>query len=173
MVALICEPQAIAQAGAASSDIQDATKKLGVFVGKWESTGTFSDTKFSKAHKISSSIDCRWSPLGNFLMCEQSITDGAEKLIQLSIYSYNSKDGNYTISSMSGPGQQPFNGTVIIKGNLWTYPGGFEREGKRIEIRTTNDFSVANTEIFKSELSEDGGAHWTTMVQGIAHKISP
>ena len=72
---------------------------------------------------------------------------------------------------MSGPGQQPFSGTVIIKGNLWTYPGGFERDGKKIEVRTTNDFSVANTEIFKTEFSEDGGAHWTAMLQGTAHKV--
>ncbi|HEV3316272.1 MAG TPA: hypothetical protein VG488_04855 [Candidatus Angelobacter sp.] len=172
MVALTCGARATGQAGAGPSDIQEATKKLGVFVGKWESTGAFSDTKFSQAHKISSSIDCRWSPLGNFLMCEQSITDGTEKLIQLSIYSYNSKDGNYTISSMSGPGQQPFNGTVIIKGSLWTYPGGFERDGKKIEIRTTNDFSVAGTETFKTEFSEDGGAHWTTMLQGTSRKIA-
>ncbi|HEV2989397.1 MAG TPA: hypothetical protein VG759_13215 [Candidatus Angelobacter sp.] len=156
---------------ASASSEKEATQKLGVFIGKWESTGEFFETKLSRAHKTSSNIECRWSPQGNFLVCEQSITDGSEKRIQLSIYSYNSKDGNYTISSMSGPGQQPFNGTVIIKGNLWTYPGGFEKDGKRIEIRTTNDFSVANTEVFKTEFSDDGGAHWTTMLQGTAHKV--
>jgi hypothetical protein len=158
------------QAGA--NDAQQANKKLGVFVGKWESTGTFADTKFSKAHKVTSSVECRWSPQGNFLVCEQAITDGAEKHIQLSIYSYNSTEGNYTISSMPGPGQQPFNGTLVINGALWTYPGSFESDGKKIEIKTTNDFSVAGTEIFKTELSEDGGAHWTTMLQGSAKKTA-
>lgn len=91
---------------------------------------------------------------------------------QLSIYSYNSKDKNYAISSMAGPGKQPWNGTVIINGNVWTYPGGFEANGKKVEVRTTNDFSVAGTETFKSEFSEDGGAHWTVMLQGVAHKTS-
>ncbi len=155
----------------AQSD-KDATQKLAVFIGKWESTGAFSETKLSHAHKVSSSIDCRWSPLGNFLTCEQSILDGSEKHIQLSIYSYNSKEDKYAISSMAGPGQQPFNGSVIIKGNIWTYPGGFEKDGKRTEIRTINDFSTPNTEIFKTEYSEDGGAHWTTMLEGTARKIS-
>ncbi len=172
MVMLAHGAQAAGQAGAGSTDNQEATKKLGAFIGKWESTGTFAETKFSQAHKVSSTIECRWSPQGNFLVCEQSITDGAERLVQLSIYSYNTKEGNYTITSMSGPGQQPFNGTVIIKGSLWTYPGGFERDGKKIEIRTTNDFSVAGTETFKTEFSEDGGAHWTTMLQGTSRKIA-
>ena len=151
---------------------KDATQKLAAFIGKWESTGAFSETKLSHAHKVSSSIDCRWSPLADFLLCEQSILDGTDKRIQLSIYSYNSKEDKYAISSMAGPGQQPFNGTVIIKGNIWTYPGGFEKDGKRTEIRTINDFSTPNTEIFKTEFSEDGGAHWTTMLEGTAHKIA-
>jgi len=153
-------------------DDQAATSKLGVFVGKWQSEGTRLETAFSHADKIISSVDCRWSPQRNFLICEQSINDSGGKHMQLSIYSYNSKDKNYTISSMAGPGKQPWNGTVIINGNVWTYPGGFEANGKKVEVRTTNDFSVAGTETFKSEFSEDGGVHWTVMLQGAAHKTS-
>src|SRR5215469_5949078 len=82
-----------------TSDEQAATKKLGVFVGKWESEGRFFDTPFSKAGKVSSNIDCGWSPQGNFLICEQLITDSTGKHTQLSIFSYNDKDKNYTISS--------------------------------------------------------------------------
>ncbi|HEY6252516.1 MAG TPA: hypothetical protein VI685_21380 [Candidatus Angelobacter sp.] len=156
----------------AATDDQAATSKLGVFVGKWQSQGTRLETAFSHADKITSSLDCRWSPQQDFLICEQSITDSLGQHVQLSIYSYNSKDKNYTISSMAGPGKQPWNGTVIINGNVWTYPGGFESNGKKVEVRTTNDFSVAGTEIFKGEFSEDGGAHWSLMLQGAAHKIS-
>ena len=157
----------------AGTDDQTATKKLGVFVGKWQSEGRMVETPFSHADKISSSIECRWSPQGNFLICEQMITDSAGKHNQLSIYSYNSKDGNYSISSMAGPGKQPWNGTVIINGNVWTYPGSFEAKGKKVEIRTTNDFSVPDTETFKTEFSDDGGAHWIVTLQGTAHKTAP
>jgi hypothetical protein len=149
----------------------DPTKKLDVFLGKWQSEGTFSDTALSHAGKVSSNIECRRSPQANFLVCEQQITQSSGKSLQLSIYSYNAKDGNYTISSMAGPGAQPWNGTVIINGNLWTYPGGFEKDGKKIQIRTTNDFSVPGTEVFKTEFSEDGGGHWTVTLQGTAHRI--
>jgi len=155
-----------------SSDDQTATKKLGALVGKWRSEGTKFETAYSHADKVSSNIDCRWSPQENFLICEQQITDSTGNHTQLSIYSYNSNEKNYTISSMAGPGKQPWNGTVAISGNVWTYPGGFEANGKKVTVRTTNDFSVPGTETFKSEFSEDGGAHWTVMLQGTAHKIS-
>ncbi len=156
----------------AGMDEQAATKKLGVFVGKWQSEGAFFDTPYSKAGKVSSQIDCDWSPQSNFLICEQLITDSDGKHNQLSIFSYNSKDGNYTISSMAGPGKQPWNGTVLINGNIWTYPGDFEANGKKVQIRTTNDFSVSGTESFKTEFSDDGGAHWIVTLQGTAHKVA-
>ena len=161
-VVLACSALGMAQ--------DDPTRKLDVFLGKWQSEGAFFDTPFSQAGKVSSNIECRRSPQANFLLCEQQISKSDGKSIQLSIYSHNAKDGNYTISSMAGPGTQPFNGTVIISGKIWTYPGGFEKDGKKIQIRTTNDFSVPGTEVFKTEFSEDGGAHWTVMLQGTAHK---
>ncbi|HKD13713.1 MAG TPA: hypothetical protein VKE71_04120 [Candidatus Angelobacter sp.] len=159
-------------AQAVSSDDQAATRKLGAFVGKWRSEATRLETAYSHADKISSNIDCRWSPQENFLICEQQISDSSGNHTQLSIYSYNSTEKNYTISSMAGPGKQPWNGTLVINGSIWTYPGGFEANGKKVTIRTTNDFSVPGTETFKSEFSEDGGVHWTVMLQGTAHKIS-
>jgi len=166
----ICFTQATVPA--TTPDVAAATKKLGVFVGKWKSEGNFFETGYSHVGYVTSDINCRWSPQGNFLICEQQITDKEGQHTQLSIYSYNSKDRNYAISSMAGPGAQPWNGTVIINGNVWTYPGGFEAKGKKVEIRTINDFSTRGVEQFKSEFSDDGGAHWTTMLQGTAHRIT-
>lgn len=152
------------------ADEQAATQKLGAFVGKWQSEGTFFDTPYSKAGKVTSVIDCSWSPQHNFLVCEQLIADSGGKHTQLSIYSYNSKEGNYTISSMAGPGTEPWNGTVIINGHIWSYPGGYEANGKKITIRTTNDFSVPGVETFQVQFSDDDGAHWVTTLKGTAHK---
>jgi hypothetical protein len=170
-VIVVASWAAIAQTGAI--DPHAATQKLGAYIGRWESEGAFADTPFSKAGKVTSSLECRWSPQGDFMVCEQLITDPNGKRIQLSIYSYNSKDGNYTISSMASPGSQPWNGTVMIQGDVWTYPGGFEAKGKKIQTRTTNDFSVPGIQSFKSEFSDDGGAHWTQMLQGKARKVAP
>lgn len=162
----------LAPAQTNSTDEHAATQKLGVFVGKWHSEGAFLDSPFSKAGKVTSNIDCGWSPQGNFLICEQLITDSSGQHTQLSVFSYNSKDGNYAISSMAGPGKEPWNGTLIINGNIWTYPGGYEANGKKVQIRTINDFSVPGVESFKTEFSDDGGAHWILTLQGTAHKIA-
>jgi len=172
VVLFIATTYALCAAQTSATDQQAATRKLGVFVGKWQSEGAFLETPYSKAGKVSSNIDCGWSPQGNFLICEQLITDSGGKHTQLSIFSYNSKDGNYTISSMAGAGKQPWNGTVTINGSIWTYPGGYEADGKKVEIRTINDFSVPGTESFKTEFSDDGGAHWIVTLQGTAHKVA-
>lgn len=155
-----------------SADPQSPTGKLGVFVGKWQSEGAFLDTPYSKAGKVTSEIDCSWSPQHNFLICEQAITDSTGKHTQLSIFSYNGKEGSYAVSSVAGPGAKPWNGTVIIDGNIWTYPGGYEANGKKITIKTTNDFSVPGTETFKTQFSDDGGVHWVTTLQGSARKVA-
>ena len=73
---------------------------------------------------------------------------------------------------MAGPGKQPWNGTLQINGNVWTYPGGYEANGKKIQIRTTNDFSVPGIETFKTEFSDDGGVHWVVTLQGTARRTS-
>jgi hypothetical protein len=171
MVAMTCLFFAI-QGRAA--DEQDATRKLGALIGRWQSEGTVPETRFSHADKISSSMECRWSPQGNFLICEQAITTSTGKQTQLTVYSYSAMDGNYTFGTFAGPGAEPGHGTVMIKGNVWTYPSSYLGvDGKKNLIRTTNDFSVPGTDTFKTEFSDDNGAHWTTTLQGTAHKLEP
>ncbi|HEV3254639.1 MAG TPA: hypothetical protein VG033_09540 [Candidatus Acidoferrales bacterium] len=164
--ATACFAQTTAPAHA--PDLAAATKKLGAFVGQWKSEGSFSETPYSHKGKVTSDVDCRWSPQNDFLVCEQLITDPEGRHIQLSIFSYNSETGKYTISSMAGPGKQPWNGTVVIEGTLWTYPPD---KTEKVQFRTINDFSVPGTEVFKTEFSSDGGEHWTTMLEGKAKKL--
>src|SRR5690242_5636153 len=68
---------------AAQSD--DPTKKLGAFVGKWETEGAF--TSGQKTH---TTLECRWSPQGSYLVCDQLVNMGGEHR-QFTVYSYDSK----------------------------------------------------------------------------------
>src|SRR5215475_5389755 len=144
----------------------DPTKKLGAFVGKWKTEGAFAGSD----NKVSSSLECRWSPQGVFLICDQSVSMAGSIHHQLTAYSYNSKDGNYSYTTVADPGAKPTSGTVEIKGNLWTYTASFENNGKTTQIRITNEFTDPATEVFKVESSTDGGATWKTFLQGVAHK---
>ncbi|HZD08297.1 MAG TPA: hypothetical protein VE176_08615, partial [Candidatus Limnocylindrales bacterium] len=57
----------------AAAPTDDPTKKLGVFVGKWETEGAF-----TSGQKASTSLECRWSPQGSYLVCDQLVNMGGE-----------------------------------------------------------------------------------------------
>jgi len=147
--------------------VDDATKKLGAFLGKWQTEATF-----ASGEKATTSLECRWSPQGAFLICEQMVKLGTSEHRQLTVYSYNSKDGTYSYSTLSDPGTKPSSGSLTIKGNVWTYDSSYEADGKTTQIRNTNEFPDPKTEVFKIVSSDDGGAHWKPMLEGKAHKIA-
>jgi len=149
-----------------SATADDPTKKLGVFVGRWQTEGTF-----TSGQKTSTTLECRWSPQGSYLVCDQLVNMGSEHR-QFTVYSYDSKAGKYSYVTLSDPGAKPTTGGITIKGNLWTYDdSSFTANGKTTLIRTTNEFTDAKTEVFKVATSEDNGLNWKVMLQGVAHKI--
>lgn len=144
---------------------EDPAKKLGAFVGKWQSEGTFSN-----GVQVASTLDCRWSEQSDFLICEQAITMAGTSHHQLTVYSYSSREQAYSYTTLAEPGARPTSGSLQINGNVWTYSASLEREGRRVLIRTTNEFTSARTETFKVEVSEDGGAIWSTQLHGKSQK---
>jgi hypothetical protein len=153
---------------AQSASLDDPTKKLGAFLGKWETEGAF-----TSGQKTSTRLECRWSPQGSYLVCDQIVKMGAAgEHCQFTVYSYDGKTGNYSYTTLSDPGAKPSTGGITIKGNLWTYDSSFTADGKTTMIRTTNEFTDAKTEVFKVASSEDNGANWKIVLQGMAHKVA-
>lgn len=150
-----------------SATADDPTKTLGAFVGKWETEGAF-----TSGQKISTSLECRWSPQGSYLVCDQLVNMGGEHR-QFTVYSYDGKTAKYSYVTLADPGAKPTTGGITIKGNLWTYDdSSFTANGKTTMIRTTNEFTDPKTEVFKVTSSEDNGANWKVMLQGVAHKVA-
>jgi len=145
----------------------DPVSKLGAFLGKWQTDGTFAN-----GGKVHSELECRWSPQRRYLVCEQQVSMGKNVTDQLTVYGYDAKSGKYTYSSFQGNGAAPSTGVLEIKGNVWVYNSSFENKGKRTDILTTNEFKDAKTEQFKVALSDDGGVTWKTGLQGSAHKVA-
>jgi hypothetical protein len=153
---------------AGNSQSEDPTKKLGAFVGKWETEGTF-----TSGQKTSTTLECRWSPQGAYLVCDQLVRMGAADQRQFTVYSYNSKASNYSFTTIANPGAKPATGGITIKGNLWIYDDStFESNGKKTVMRVTNEFTDAKTEVFKVTSSEDNGATWKQVLQGVARKVA-
>jgi hypothetical protein len=150
----------------AAAPVEDSAKKLGAFVGKWETEGSF-----TSGQKTSTTLECRWSPQGSYLVCDQLVNMGGEHH-QFTVYSYDSKSGKYSYVTLADPGAKPTSGGITIKDNLWTYDdSSFTANGKTTMIRTTNEFSDPKTEVFKVASSEDNGATWKIVLQGVARKV--
>jgi hypothetical protein len=157
---LVCE-------GVAPADKDDdgPVKKLSAFLGKWKTEGVFAN-----GNKVTSELECRWSPQGQYLICEQQVKMGSAQSHQLTVYSYNAKDGAYSYTTFQENGVNPSTGTLQINGYVWVYLSSFERDGKTVQVRNTNRFPNPQTEEFKVESSDDGGATWQPMMQGSARR---
>lgn len=151
----------------AQKSTDDPVKKLGAFVGKWQTEGTLTNG----GGKIQSELECRWSPQNRFLICEQQVHMGGAVNDQLTVYGYDTATGKYYYSNFQGKSAGPSTGMLEIQGNLWTYNSSFASDVKKTQIRTTNEFTDAKTEVFKVNFSDDGGATWKLMLQGAAHKV--
>lgn len=136
---------------------------LAAFLGHWEGSGKFADTKYSKVQTVTSNADCSWTPQGSALVCEMIVHDAQGDHVQLSIDTPDSEGTGYTYYTVN-PGRKPFYGDLQINGNTWTYAPAPDAKGHYPEFRTTNEFS-GDTENFKTEFTDDG-THWTTMLEG-------
>lgn len=151
---------------AAQKPADDPVKKLGAFLGKWQTEGTFSN-----GGKVHSELECRWSPQHGYLICEQQVTMGTAVSRQLTVYNYNASKAEYGYASFQGDAPGPSVGIVQINGNQWIYSSSVEGNGKKTLVRTTNEFTDPKTEVFKVMLSDDGGVTWKPVLQGAAHRI--
>lgn len=150
----------------AQKPADEPVQKLGAFLGKWHTEGTFSN-----GGKVHSELECRWSPQHGYLICEQQVTMGTAVTRQLTVYNYNASKAEYGYTSFQGDAPAPSVGIVQINGNEWIYSSSVENDGKKTLVRTTNEFTDPKTEVFKVMLSDDGGVTWKPVLQGAAHKI--
>ncbi|MDT8067603.1 MAG: hypothetical protein ROO76_05485 [Terriglobia bacterium] len=147
-----------------------STSAIAVFLGHWEGRGTFYDTKLSKAGTVKSKGDCEWSPQRGYMICEQTIIeDPGGTHGQLTVFAPMEKPDEVRYATLNGAAA-PTSGVVSIHGNAWTFSGEHTRDGVTTKIRTTNTFE-GDREKFQVEYSQDGGAHWTTMLDGEQHRV--
>jgi hypothetical protein len=153
------------------SELSPALKKLDVWIGHWTTQRQAKDTPYSRARSISSETTCAWSANHGYMICDQLINDAGVISNELSIYTYSEREKAYKFFGLDMNGQ-PRSVPLTIEGNVWTYGGKpFEANGKKIQIRTTNEFVSPTTVIFRTEYSDDGGAHWTLINEGKDTKV--
>ena len=161
LAVLLCSTLLAAQ----SATLQPRRAPLAGYIGHWETSGKFYDTKFSKTHTVTSTLDCDWSPQGTYMVCEQLIHDDQGEHTQLTIYTPNPDGPDFTFYTFNKPGEKPFMGSLKIEGDTWTYG---PPPGQPSQFRTTN--IVKKDEVtYKVELSDETGK-WTTISEGSSHR---
>ena len=136
--------------------------------GRWVGSGQFVDSAFSKASTASAKTRCTWSPDHIFVVCDQDILFGGQRMRDLSIYSYAPKTRKYYFYGISLGEEKARNPALDITGNgeRWVYLSTDEIKGKPVQFRTTNQFKNNDTVEWFTEYSTDEGKTWTKTGSG-------
>ena len=142
----------------------EGIQKMNVFTGTWKSEN---DTLYKD--RTSAIFNCKWSPNGKYLICDQIVSGKAGKTNNLAIYSFDSNN-HYQLSLVGIPGVDPFSIPVISKGDTLVYPGSYTSNGHKIYNQTLNIFTNYKKYRFIVQYSEDS-IHWTTTLAGTTIKL--
>jgi hypothetical protein len=145
-------------------------KKLDAWSGRWTTQGKLYDTAYSHAGSITITMTCGWSAYSGYMICDHLFNGPAGKSNDLSVYTYDSADNSYKFYSVDQTGP-PRSVPLTIEGDIWTYNSEMEKDGKKILIRTINDFSKPGVVAWNTKFSADAGAHWTLMNEGVDTKV--
>ena len=147
---------------------QPAPKASGVaviqaYAGTWKVEIEHLDTKFSKAGKDSSTLENHCWLSDEYYSCHQYVNG---KGVAFLVFTYTGKDDVYHSYVIPSDGNDAHLGTLLIKGDTWTYPWEDKDDsGKHYYFQVVNVWSSPDTIEFRQEFSEDK-AHWTLSAKG-------
>jgi hypothetical protein len=133
---------------------------LGAIVGVWQSDAT---------QGVSAKSSCDWTPQGNGVICDQTITTVAGVQHAMNFFTRNQKTGSFVFYVVPNPGDTLAPVPLIINGAIWTYGGLSAGPGGRW-FRTINDFSKRDEYNWRLETSDDGKS-WRTTNGGRSQRI--
>lgn len=148
----------------------DPGNALRMFVGTWQSHGSFSTPGAKKPKHMTGINDCRWSG-GTylFLVCngEAHVEGMAAPQYQLSVYTFDPVSKRYRFAVIT-PNQDVASPDFGLQGNTWSYSGKFTgKDGKTHWFRTLNIFDSPDHYRFEIQSSDDGD-RWTTTGSGVS-----
>ena len=143
-------------------------KKLGYFVGSWNTSGEVKQNPFMPAGKFNGTSKCEWFPGGFHVVCRDSGKGPMGAMHGLGIMAYNAEDKVYTYTGADNSGMSTA-AKGNVDGNNWVYTSEDKMGGKVYHGRYSMDTASPNSYTFKYEMSEDGKT-WTTMMEGKSTK---
>jgi hypothetical protein len=145
-------------------------KKLGYFVGSWNTTGEGKQNPFMPAGKMTGSTKCEWFPGGFHVVCRDTGKGPMGTMHGLGIMAYNTEDKVYTYSGADSSGMSTA-AKGNVDGNNWVYTSEDKMGGKTFHGRYSMVTASPDSYTFKYEMSEDG-SNWTTLMEGKSTKAA-
>jgi hypothetical protein len=145
-------------------------KRLDAWRGQWTTRGRLYKTAYSPEGEITITMTCGWSAYNAYMICDHLFSGPRGKSDDITIYTYNATDKSYKFYNVDQSGT-PRNTPMTVEGDIWTYSSEMEKDGKKIPIKTINDFSNPGVVTWNTKYSDDAGAHWTLMNEGVDTKI--
>lgn len=144
-------------------------KKLGYFVGTWNSAGDMKENPFGMpAGKVTSTDKCEWFTGGFQVVCHSTGKGPMGAVHGLGLLAYNTEEKAYTYVGIDSAGfNEASKGNV--DGNNWTYTSDEKMGGKTYHGRYSMVTSPGSY-TFKYETSQDGN-NWTLVMEGKATKV--
>lgn len=143
--------------------------RIAAYAGTWKTETEHFDTPFSKVGRETATLknDCWRSD--DFYACHQIVNGKSAALI---VFLYDAKTGSYVTHALPADGSPAGNGTLMIKGDVWTFPWNYTNKGKTTYFHVINVFTSPDHIEYRQEYSSDK-IHWTAMAKGHEIKQAP
>ena len=151
----------LASSFAQAADAPSPLDRLNVFAGTWKSDIQNFKTPYSEESSGSSTLVNQCWKAGAFFICNQSV-DGVSRTML--VFTYKGGD-TYNEAAISAENGRASNGTLLIDGGVWTFPGESHKLGQTTYYRTVNIYSGNDSLDFREEYSTDQQT-WTLMSKG-------
>jgi len=148
-------------ASAADTPAATGLDRLNVFAGTWKSESETYKTPYSEEGTVTSTLDNQCWKAGAFFICNQSV-NGTSRVLLAFVY----KGGDtYDVTYVPADGSHASNGTLLVDGGVWTYPGEQHKYGQVVYFRNVNIYANTDSLDYREEYSTDQ-QNWTLMAKG-------
>ncbi len=152
---------ALAATSSAAADAPSPLDRLNIFAGTWKSDTQTFKTPYSEEGSSSYTLVNQCWKAGAFFLCNQSV-DGVSRTMLVFSYKGGDTYKEVAVSADSGMGS---NGTLLVDGGVWTFPGETHKLGQVVYFRTVNIYDGSDSLDYREEYSDDQ-QNWTLMAKG-------
>lgn len=153
---------------AADTPAASPLDRLAVFAGTWKSESETFETPYSKEGSSTTTLVNQCWKAGAFFVCNQSVNGVSATML---VFTFKGGD-TFNEAAIQAATGQANNGTLVIAGGVWTFPGVSHKLGQTTYYRNVNIYSDNNNLDYREEYSTDQQT-WTLMAKGHESRIHP